>query len=116
MKTVMLLCAMLATGIGSVAAPEALSKESTALISMLSDVDNEVKKNAIRELGNLEDPAALDALSNLWSTEADEEVTFMLEIAINRIKLLDDKAAVRKSAAKVLGNKGEVNFALDTFD
>lgn len=116
MKTVILLCAMLAIGIGNVADAEALSKESTALISLLSDVDKEVKKNAIRELGNLEDPAALDALSNLWSTEADEEVTFMLEIAINRIKLLDDNSAVRKSAAKVLGNKGEVNFALDTFD
>ena len=55
-------------------------------------------------------------MNNLWSTESDEEVNYLIEIALNRIKLLDSNPAVRKSAAEVLGNKGEVNFALDTFD
>ncbi|MDO8140550.1 MAG: urea ABC transporter permease subunit UrtB [Candidatus Brocadiales bacterium] len=116
MKIVFLLCTMLAIGFGNGAYTEASSKEISTLTSMLSNEDKEAKKNAVRELGNLEDPAALEALNNLWSTETDEEVTFMIEIALNRIKLLDGNSTVRKSAANVLGNKGEVNFALDTFD
>jgi len=116
MKIVIVLCLLLAVGFGNVAYSEAPSKEVDRLISMLSDQDKEVKKNAVRELGNLEDQKALEALNNLWSTESDEEVNYLIEIALNRIKLLDSNTAVRKSAAEVLGNKGEVNFALDTFD
>ena len=116
MKIVIVLCLMLAAGFGNVAYSEVPSNEVDRLISMLSDQDKEVKKNAVRELGNLEDQKALEALNNLWSTESDEEVNYLIEIALNRIKLLDSNPAVRKLAAEVLGNKGEVNFALDTFD
>src|SRR3990167_135602 len=103
MKIVIVLCLILAVGFGNVAYSEVPSNEVNMLISILTEKDKEVKKNAIRELGNLEDQKALEALNNSWSTESDEEVNYLIEIALNRIKLLDSNPAVRKSAAEEIG-------------
>jgi len=45
-------------------------------IYMLSNSDKDVRENAARELGNIGDPAALNALEDLWNKEMDEEVVF----------------------------------------
>ena len=94
------------------------SKEVDELISLLADKnkDKEVRKNACRELGNLEDSTALTALYDLWEKEEDEGVILAIELAMNRINLLNNKPTVRTDAAKGLGDKAELNLALESYD
>lgn len=116
MKIVIVLCLILAVGFGNVAYSEVPSNEVDKLISMLSDQDKEVRKNAVMELGNLEDPTTMRVLYDLWEKEEDGKVILSLEIAMNRINLLNRKPTVRAEAAKWLGDKAELNFALETYD
>ena len=93
---------------------EAASKDYVdRFISMLSDEDKDVRENAVSELGNLGNPAALDALDDLWNEEMDEEVVFAIEIAINKLKLSDIDKKVRIEGAKGLGEKAGTRTVTD---
>jgi len=82
-------------------------------IYMLSNSDKDVRENAARELGNLGDPAALNALEDLWNEEMDEEVIFAIEIAISKLQLLDVDPEVRISGAEGLGEKAGTRSIVD---
>ncbi len=82
-------------------------------ISMLSDEDKGVRERAVRELGNLEDPAALDALNDLWNEEMDDEVVFAIEIAVSKLQLLDIDKKVRINGVEGLGEKAGTRTAAD---
>ncbi|MFQ5713900.1 MAG: urea ABC transporter permease subunit UrtB [Candidatus Scalinduaceae bacterium] len=93
---------------------ETASKEKLdRLIYMLSDEDEGVRESAVRELGNLEDPAALDALNDLWNEEMDDEVVFAIEIAVSKLRLLDIDPKVRINGAEGLGEKAGTRTAAD---
>lgn len=83
------------------------------LIYMLSGEDKGVRESAARELGNLEDPAALDALNDLWNDEMDAEVVFAIEIAVSKLQLLDIDAKVRIEGVEGLGEKASTRTSAD---
>ncbi len=82
-------------------------------IYMLSNYDKDVRENAVRELGNLGDPAALNALEDLWNEEMDEEVVFAIEMAICKLQLSDTDPAVRINGAEGLGEKAGTRSVAD---
>ncbi|MEE9604137.1 MAG: urea ABC transporter permease subunit UrtB, partial [Candidatus Scalindua sp.] len=93
---------------------EAASKDYVdRFISMLSDEDKGVRESAVRELGNLEDPAALDALNDLWNEEMDDEVVFAIEIAVSKLQLLDIDKKVRINGAEGVGEKASTRTSAD---
>jgi urea transport system permease protein len=82
-------------------------------IYMLSNSDKDVRENAARELGNIGDPAALNALEDLWNKEMDEEVVFAIEISISKLQLSDVDPEVRISGAEGLGEKAGTRSIVD---
>lgn len=113
-KIAVLMFILSASIFAQVAFSEAASKEYVdRFISMLSDKDKGVRERAVRELGNLEDPAALDALDDLWNEEMDDEVVFAIEIAVSKLQLLDIDKKVRIDGVKGLGEKAGTRTAAD---
>ncbi len=113
-KIAVLMFILSASIFAQVAFSEAASKEYVdRFISMLSDKDKGVRERAVRELGNLEDPAALDALDDLWNEEMEDEVVFAIEIAVSKLQLLDIDKKVRIDGVKGLGEKAGTRTAAD---
>lgn len=113
-KIAVLMFILSASIFAQVAFSEAASKEYVdRFISMLSDKDKGVRERAVRELGNLEDPAALDALNDLWNEEMEDEVVFAIEIAVSKLQLLDIDKKVRIDGVKGLGEKAGTRTAAD---
>ncbi len=113
-KIAVLMFIISALVLAQVAFSEAASKDYVdRFISMLSDEDKGVRERAVRELGNLEDPAALDALNDLWNEEMDDEVVFAIEIAVSKLQLLDIDKKVRIDGVKGLGEKAGTRTAAD---
>lgn len=114
MKITVLLLILSALIFPQVTYSEASPKEEIdKLIYILSDKDKDVRESAVRELGNLGDTKALEALDKLWKEEMEEEVIFAIEIAVNRLKLLDASPKVRIIAAKELGEKAATRSIAD---
>ena len=113
-KIAVLMLIISALVLAQVAFSEAASKDSVdRFISMLSDEDKGVRESAVRELGNLEDPAVLEALNDLWNEEMEDEVVFAIEIAVSKLQLLDIDKAVRMNGAEGLGEKAGTRTAVD---
>ena len=113
-KIAVLMFILSASIFAQVAFSEAASKDYVdRFISMLSDKDKGVRERAVRELGNLEDPAALDALDDLWNEEMEDEVVFAIEIAVSKLQLLDIDKKVRINGAEGLGEKAGTRTAAD---
>ncbi len=113
-KIAVLMFILSASIFAQVAFSEAASKDYVdRFISMLSDKDKGVRERAVRELGNLEDPAALDALDDLWNEEVDDEVVFAIEIAVSKLQLLDIDKKVRIYGAEGLGEKAGTRTSAD---
>ncbi len=113
-KIAVLMFIISALVLAQVAFSEAASKDYVdRFISMLSDEDKGVRESAVRELGNLEDPAALDALNDLWNEEMDDEVVFAIEIAVSKLQLLDIDRKVRINGAEGLGEKASTRTSAD---
>jgi len=113
-KIAVLMFILSASIFAQVAFSEAASKDYVdRFISMLSDKDKGVRERAVRELGNLEDPAALDALDDLWNEEMEDEVVFAIEIAVSKLQLLDIDKKVRIDGVKGLGEKAGTRTAAD---
>ena len=113
-KIAVLLFIISALVLARVAFSEAASKDYVdRFISMLSDEDKGVRESAVRELGNLADPAALDALNDLWNEEMDDEVVFAIEIAVSKLQLLDIDKKVRINGAEGLGEKAGTRTSAD---
>ena len=113
-KIAVLMFILSASIFAQVAFSEAASKDYVdRFISMLSDKDKGVRERAVRELGNLEDPAALDALDDLWNEEMDDEVVFAIEIAVSKLQLLHIDKKVRINGAEGLGEKAGTRTAAD---
>ena len=113
-KIAVLMFILSASIFAQVAFSEAASKDYVdRFISMLSDKDKGVRERAVRELGNLEDPAALDALDDLWNEEMDDEVVFAIEIAVSKLQLLDIDKKVRIDGVKGLGEKAGTRTSAD---
>ena len=83
------------------------------VISRLSDEDVYFRKEAVKELGNLGNLSAINALNDLWNEEMDEEVSFEIEIAISKLKLLDADPKVRIDGIGALGEKAESRLSVD---
>jgi len=83
------------------------------LVYMLSDYDKDVRKSAVRELGNTRDPAILSALDDLWNEEMDEEVVFAIEMAICKLQLSAVDPKVRINGAEGLGEKAGTRSIVD---
>ncbi len=83
------------------------------LVNTLSDYDKTVRESAVRELGNIGDPTALNALNDLWNEEMDDEVVFAIEIAVSKLQLLDIDKGVRINGAEGLGEKAGTRSAAD---
>lgn len=113
-KIAVLMLIISALVLAQVAFSEAASKDSVdRFISMLSDEDKGVRESAVRELGNLEDPAVLEALNDLWNEEMEDEVVFAIEIAVSKLQLLDIDKEVRINGAEGLGEKAGTRTAVD---
>ncbi|MCP5008248.1 MAG: urea ABC transporter permease subunit UrtB [Planctomycetes bacterium] len=83
------------------------------LVNTLSDYDKTVRESAVRELGNIGDPTALNALNDLWNEEMDDEVVFAIEIAVSKLQLLDIDKGVRINGVEGLGEKAGTRSAVD---
>ena len=83
------------------------------LIYTLSSHDKNVREGAVRELGNIGDPAALNALDALWNEEMDEEVVFAIEMAICKLQLSDADPEIRIQGAEGLGEKAGTRSVAD---
>ena len=113
-KIAVLMFIVSALVLAQVAFSEAASKDNVdRFISMLSDEDKGVRESAVRELGNLEDPAVLEALNDLWNEEMEDEVVFAIEIAVSKLQLLDIDKEVRINGAEGLGEKAGTRTAVD---
>ena len=113
-KIAVLMLIISALVLAQVAFSEAASKDSVdRFISMLSDEDKGVRESAVRELGNLEDPAVLEALNDLWNEEMEDEVVFAIEIAVSKLQLLDIDKEVRINGAEGLGEKAGTRTVVD---
>jgi len=113
-KIAVLMFILSALVLAQVTYSEAASKDYVdRYISMLSDEDKGVRESAVRELGNLGNPAALKALDDLWNEEMDEEVVFTIELAVNKLKLSDVDPEVRIHGAKGLGEKAGTRTVAD---
>ncbi|MCR4290680.1 MAG: urea ABC transporter permease subunit UrtB [Candidatus Scalindua sp.] len=91
----------------------ASNEKMDELIYTLSYHDKDVREGAVRELGNIGDPAALNALNDLWNGEMDEEVVFAIEIAICKLQLSDVDPKVRIHGAEGLGEKASTRSIVD---
>lgn len=113
-KIAVLMLIISALVLAQVAFSEAASKDSVdRFISMLSDEDKGVRESAVRELGNLEDPAVLEALNDLWNEEMEDEVVFAIEIAVSKLQILDIDKEVRINGAEGLGEKAGTRTVVD---
>jgi len=83
------------------------------LIYTLSSHDKNVREDAARELGNIGDPAALNALDALWNKEMDEGVVFTIEMAICKLQLSDADPKIRIQGAEGLGEKAGTRSVAD---
>ncbi len=83
------------------------------LINTLSDYDKNARESAVRELGNIGDPAALNALEDLWNEEMEEEVVFAIEIAICKLQVSDADPEIRIRGAEGLGEKAGTRSIVD---
>ena len=93
---------------------EVSSKEKMdKLIHMLSDEDKDVRESAVKEIGNLGDTEALEALDSLWNEETDDEVIFAIEIAVNKLKLSAADPEVKINGAEGLGEKAVTRTVAD---